>query len=241
MSRGLGDVYKRQIPDIWPKKGGGVWEFDLVGIFTHSDGGIENEAYINWEYFDEAREFETGKVGTFVVQLENSDSSEKIAQLIDDLFINSQDETKTSTEEAFAKMFAEQTGDIGLIVNSVLAASFFTILLLTSNTMSQAIRERTSELGVLKSIGYSDQKIMLFVILESMFICVFGSLIGIMIAFLIFPIFSEIAGGFGPNIEFSFTILLSGILLAILMAFISGIFPAYSAMKLKVVDALRMN
>ena len=103
--------------------------------------------------------------------------------------------------------------------------------------MSQAIRERTSELGVLKSIGYSDQKIMLFVILESMFICVFGSLIGIMIAFLIFPIFSEIAGGFGPNIEFSFTILLSGILLAILMAFISGIFPAYSAMKLKVVDA----
>ena len=229
------------IPDIWPKKGGGVWEFDLVGIFTHSDGGIENEAYINWEYFDEAREFETGKVGTFVVQLENSDSSEKIAQLIDDLFINSQDETKTSTEEAFAKMFAEQTGDIGLIVNSVLAASFFTILLLTSNTMSQAIRERTSELGILKSIGYSDQKIMLFVILESMFICVFGSLIGIMIAFLIFPIFSEIAGGFGPNIEFSFTILLSGILLAILMAFISGIFPAYSAMKLKVVDALRMN
>ena len=107
--------------------------------------------------------------------------------------------------------------------------------------MSQAVRERTSEIGVLKSIGYSDQKIMLFVILESMFICIFGSLVGIMIAFLIFPIFAEIAGGFGPNIEFSFTILLTGILLATLMAFVSGIFPAYSAMKLKVVDALRMN
>ena len=229
------------IPDIWPKKGGGVWEFDLVGIFTHADGGIENEAYINWEYFDEARQFETGKVGTFVVQLRDTNDSQEIAKSIDDLFTNSQDETKTSTEEAFAKMFAEQTGDIGFIVNSVLAASFFTILLLTGNTMSQTVRDRTSELGVLKTIGYSDDKIMLFVVLESMFICLAGAITGITIAFLIFPIFSEIAGNLGPNIEFSFSIFLTGIFLASLMAVISGILPAYSAMKLNVVDALRMK
>ena len=138
-------------------------------------------------------------------------------------------------------MFAEQVGDIGFIINSVLAASFFTILLLTANTMSQAVRERTNELGVLKSIGYPDILIMIFVLMESMFLCLIGAAIGVVIAFALFPFFSGIALGFAGQIEFSFSIVLSAIALALLTATISGLLPAYSAMRLNVVDALRKN
>ena len=145
------------IADIWPKKGGGVWEFDLVGTYINNTSGEQDEAFINWKYFDEARAFEKGLVGQFAVKIRDPSQAETIAKDIDALFTNSPDETKTSTEEAFSRMFAEQVGDIGFIINSVLAASFFTILLLTGNTMSQAVRERTNELGVLKSIGYSDK------------------------------------------------------------------------------------
>ena len=149
------------------------------------------------EYFDEARAFENGLVGNFIVRIDDPSRADFLAKEIDSLFANSSDETKTSTEEAFSRMFAEQYGNIGLIINSVLAASFFTILLLTANTMSQAVRERTSELGVLKSIGYSDYLIMFFVLLESVLLCFFGALIGLIVAYSMFPGFSELAGGFG--------------------------------------------
>ena len=138
-------------------------------------------------------------------------------------------------------MFAEQIGNIGLIINSVLAASFFTILLLTGNTMSQAVRERTPELGALKAVGFSDKLIMLFVLAESFFLCVTGALIGVLIAYLLFPMFSGVAIGFSGEIEFSITIVLTAILVAFITAVISGVLPALSAMRLNVVDALRKN
>ena len=230
------------IGDIWVKSdNSNNWEFDLVGTFTHANGGEQDEAYINWKYFDEARAFEKGLVGQFAVKIRDPSQAESIAKDIDALFANSPDETKTSTEEAFSRMFAEQVGDIGFIINSVLAASFFTILLLTGNTMSQAVRERTNELGVLKSIGYSDKLIMIFVLMESIYLCLIGALIGVFVAYSIFPLFSGVALGFAGQIEFSFSIVLSAIVLALLTATISGLLPAYSAMRLNVVDALRKN
>ena len=230
------------IGDIWVKDdNSNNWEFDLVGTFTNANGGAQDEAYINWKYFDESRAFERGLVGQFSVKIRDPNQAEVIAKDIDSLFANSPDETKTSTEEAFSRMFAEQVGDIGFIINSVLAASFFTILLLTANTMSQAVRERTNELGVLKSIGYPDALIMIFVLMESILICLIGAAIGVLLAFALFPFFSGIALGFAGQIEFSFSIVLSAIALALLTATISGLFPAYSAMRLNVVDALRKN
>ena len=230
------------IGDIWVKSdNSNNWEFDLVGTFTNANGGEQDEAYINWKYFDESRGFEKGLVGQFAVKIRDPSEAEDIAKDIDALFANSPDETKTSTEEAFSRMFAEQVGDIGFIINSVLAASFFTILLLTANTMSQAVRERTNELGVLKSIGYPDILIMIFVLMESIFLCLIGAAIGVLIAFALFPFFSGIALGFAGQIEFSFSIVLSAIGLALLTATISGLLPAYSAMRLNVVDALRKN
>ncbi len=229
------------IPDIWPKADGTVWEFDLVGIYSDPSGNETGEAYIRWKYFDEARAFENGLVGNFIVRINNPDRADVIAKEIDSLFANSSDETKTSTEEAFSRMFAEQYGNIGLIINSVLAASFFTILLLTANTMSQAVRERTSELGVLKSMGYSDNLIMFFVLMESVLLCSLGAVIGLILAFVAFPFFAEIAGGFAGEVSFSISIVISALVLAFITACLSGLMPAYSAMRLNVVDALRKN
>ena len=175
------------------------------------------------------------------MKIKNPEQAESIAKEIDELFKNSLDETKTSTEEAFSRMFAEQIGNIGLIINSVLAASFFTILLLTGNTMSQAVRERTPELGALKAVGFPDRLIMLFVLAESFLMCVAGAIIGVLIAYLLFPMFSGVAIGFSGEIEFSISIVISAILVAFITALISGVLPALSAMRLNVVDALRKN
>ena len=229
------------IPDIWPKADGTVWEFDLVGIISDPSGNETGEAFMRWKYFDEARAFENGLVGNFIVRIDDPSRADFIAKEIDSLFANSSDETKTSTEEAFSRMFAEQYGNIGLIINSVLAASFFTILLLTANTMSQAVRERTSELGVLKSIGYSDYLIMFFVLLESVLLCFFGALIGLIVAYSMFPGFSELAGGYAGELNFPISIVISAFVLAFITACLSGLMPAYSAMRLNVVDALRKH
>ena len=128
------------IGDIWVKSdNSNNWEFDLVGTFTNANGGEQDEAYINWKYFDESRAFEKGLVGQFAVKIRDPNQAEDIAKDIDALFANSPDETKTSTEEAFSRMFAEQVGDIGFIINSVLAASFFTILLCLNSFLTISI------------------------------------------------------------------------------------------------------
>ena len=130
----IGDIY-------FMSNGSNLWEFDLVGIFTDIENpGNEEQVFMNYQYFDEARESYTkGTVGNFIVKLDSKDEGPRVAQEIDAMFANSMDETKTYTEKAYQQMFASQIGDIGLIMNSILAAVFFTILLVTGNTMSQSL------------------------------------------------------------------------------------------------------
>ena len=231
--------------DIYPKKDGEMlWTFDLVGIFTNSSNlNDEDQAFLNYYYFDEARAFGSGTVGNFVLKVKNKEDNERIAKEIDTMFSNSADETKTSTEASFSKMFASQVGDVGFIMNSILSAVFFTILLVTGNTMSQAIRERTSELAVFKTIGYSDSTILLLVLAESSILCLLGAFIGIGCALFLFfggGLQDSLYGFFG-DIAFKPSIVASAVLLAFITALVSGLPPALFAMRLKVVDALRRN
>ena len=182
-----------------------------------------------------------GTVGNYIVKVKNKEENERIAQEIDKMFDNSSNETKTSTEAAFSKMFAEQVGDIGLIMNAILAAVFFTMLLVTGNTMSQAVRERTSELAVFKTIGYSDNKILGLVLSEALFMCFFGMLIGIGISFIIFLFLSEDLSAFIEGITFQPSVIWWAFASALIMALVAGLPPALGAMRLKVVDALRKN
>ena len=170
----IGDIY-------FLDDGTNLWEFDLVGIFTDVENpGNEDQVFLNYQYFDEAREEGwRGVVGNFIVKLADKNDGPRVAKEIDAMFANSMDETKTSTEKAYQQMFASQIGDIGFIMNAILAAVFFTILLVTGNTMSQSIRERTSELAVFKTIGFSDMTVMTLVLVESLVLCIIGALLGL--------------------------------------------------------------
>ena len=232
----IGDIY-------FMSNGSNLWEFDLVGIFTDIDNpGNEEQVFMNYQYFDEARESYTkGTVGNFIVKLDSKDAGPRVAQEIDAMFANSMDETKTYTEKAYQQMFASQIGDIGLIMNSILAAVFFTILLVTGNTMSQSIRERTSELAVFKTIGFSDITMLILVLIESMVLCLIGAILGLGITALLMPGLSELISVSLGEISLDSSVIISGIGIAIVTAFISGFPPALGAMRLKVVDALRKD
>ena len=232
----IGDIY-------FMSNGSNLWEFDLVGIFTDIENpGNEEQVFMNYQYFDEARESYTkGTVGNFIVKLDSKDAGPRVAQEIDAMFANSMDETKTYTEKAYQQMFASQIGDIGLIMNSILAAVFFTILLVTGNTMSQSIRERTSELAVFKTIGFSDMTMLILVLIESMVLCLIGAILGLGITALLMPGLSELISVSLGEISLDSSVITSGIGIAIITAFISGFPPALGAMRLKVVDALRKD
>jgi len=232
----IGDIY-------YMSNGSNLWEFDLVGIFTDIENpGNEEQVFMNYQYFDEARESYTkGTVGNFIVKLDSKDAGPRVAQEIDAMFANSMDETKTYTEKAYQQMFASQIGDIGLIMNSILAAVFFTILLVTGNTMSQSIRERTSELAVFKTIGFSDMTMLILVLIESMVLCLIGAILGLGITALLMPGLSELISVSLGEISLDPSVIISGIGIAIITAFISGFPPALGAMRLKVVDALRKD
>jgi len=231
----IGDIY-------FLKDGTNLWEFDLVGIFNDSENPAnEEQVFLNYKYFDEARDMANGTVGNFIVKLDDKEEGPRVAQEIDAMFANSMDETKTYTEKAYAQMFASQIGDIGLIMNSILAAVFFTILLVTGNTMSQSIRERTSELAVFKTIGFSDITVMLLVFIESLVICLIGAFLGLGITAILMPGLSEMVSLSLGQVALDSSIIISGIGIAVITAFISGFPPALGAMRLKVVDAFRKN
>ena len=234
------------IADIWPKEDmTNLWEFDLVGIFEEKEDsaiyGGEDQVFINHNYFEETRAWGKGTVGNYIVKVKDKVDNERIAKEIDKMFANSFNETKTSTESAFSKMFAEQVGDIGFIMNSILSAVFFTMLLVTGNTMSQAVRERTSEFAVFKTIGYSDKVILALVLSESVVICMASMMIGIILSFFVFVGFATDLSEFSGDIVFEYTVIAWAFVAALVMAIISGLPPAVGAMRLKVVDALRKD
>src|SRR5882672_3866769 len=164
--------------------GGGSSEFNLDGIY-HSDrpGGDESQFWLQWKYFDEnAPAPVKSTAGWYVVKLNSPDDAVRVAKAIDEKFANSSFETKTETESAFAAYFVKQFGNIELLILTIGSVVFFTLLLVTGNTMAIAVRERTSELATLKAIGYSARFVLGFVLVESMLIALVGGLLGIGLA-----------------------------------------------------------
>ena len=154
----IGDKIPLQATIFPQKDGSNTWTFDLVGIFHIADPKLqarENLMVFNWDYFDEARALGNGSIGWYIVKVADPAAADRVAQAVDALSLNSDHETKTQSERAFQLAFASQFGDIGLIVGAIMAAVFFTLILLTGNTMAQAVRERIPELAILKTIGFS--------------------------------------------------------------------------------------
>lgn len=226
------------IADIWENKDKGPWVFDLVGIYDGKDETVStDQMFINYDYFDEYRAFEVGAVGTLILKISDPDQSAAIATQVDAMFANSSDETKTSTEQAYNQMFAKQMGDIGFIMTAILSAVFFTILLLTGNTMAQAIRERIPELAILKTIGFTNRSVLLIVIAESVCLSLLGGILGLVMATMMIP-------GLGASIPFFIGLEMNpvtfatGVCAAIALGIVVGLMPAFRAMRLNIVDAL---
>ena len=217
------------------------WSFEVVGFYTAKQiKGDELGAIINWPAFDEARMSEKGTLGTIMVKATSPEVGEKISKQIDEQFMNSSYATRSGPESMVAVEMAGEIADVELIVNSILLSVFFTILLVSSNTLAQSIRERTSDIGVLKCLGYKDNIIFISVILEAVTICFSAVLMGLLVTALIIPAIEIMSGGIlEDTVSISLEIVLGGFLIGLLIALMSAVVPAYQALRLKVVDALR--
>ena len=217
------------------------WSFEVVGFYTAKQiKGDELGAIINWPAFDEARMSEKGTLGTIMVKASSPEVGEKISKQIDEQFMNSSYATRSGPESMVAVEMAGEIADVELIVNSILLSVFFTILLVSSNTLAQSIRERTSDIGVLKCLGYKDIIIFISVILEAVTICFSAVLLGLLVTALIIPALEIMSGGIlEDTVSISLEIVLGGFLIGLLIALMSAAVPAYQALRLKVVDALR--
>ncbi len=224
---------------IWMRK---TWEFDLVGIFDGRDKGTDTTPmFFRYDYFDEVRQTQNwgqGLVGWYTIRVKDPAKAAEVAKLVDQEFENSSAETKTEPEGAFIQAWANQIGNIALIVASILAAVFFTILLVTGSTMSQAVRERIGELGVLKAIGFTNGQLLGLVLAESCLLTLLGGSIGLGVAWLIISR-GDPTGGLLPMFHLATSDLVVGAGLSVALGVLTGIFPALQAMRLRVAEALR--
>ena len=225
---------------IWRKEDGEkTWEFDLVGIYDGKEKGTDTtQFFFRYDYFDETRLFAKGEVGWYIVRVKNASESADVAQQIDDEFANSPAETKAETEGAFVQAFAKQIGDIGTIMLAILSAVFFTILLVAGNTMAQAVRERTEELGVLKALGFANGQVLALVLAESCFLSGLGGALGLGLAWLLISAGDPTRGAL-PIFYFPTRDLMFGVALVLALGLVTGILPALQAMRLRVAEALR--
>lgn len=231
---------------IWPSKSSGTntWTFEISGILHGKDAesaGFGQMLMLHWKYFDENNAFGSGTVHWYVVQVADPAHSDAVAQNIDAISANSDHETKAQTEQAFQASFLKQLVNIGLIVMSIMGAVFFTLLLLTGNTMMQAVRERTSELAVLKTIGFSNRSVLAMVLAESILLLLIGGVIGLGLVSLIVPALAAKSGGMLPVHAVSGATWLTGIGLMLLIGIVVGLLPALRAMRLNIIEALRVG
>jgi putative ABC transport system permease protein len=226
---------------IWRQSDGNqTWYFDIVGIYDAKEKVADTMSmFFRYDYFDEARMGAKGQVGWYTIRVKDPAQAADIAKRIDSEFENSDAETKTDAEAAFAQSWANQIGNIALMAAAILGAVFFTILLVTGNTMSQSVRERTGELGVLKAIGFTNVQVLMLVLAESCLIAILGGAMGLGFACLVVPVVGKALSNFLPMFFFPMRDLLFGIAICLALGLITGIFPALAAMRLRVADALR--
>ena len=238
----LADRFGWKVGDRIPIKGTiytGAWAYNLRGIYQGTRAQDDTtQFWFHWDFLDERRAFGKGDVGWYVVRVTNPDLSVQVAKTIDAEFANSPFETKTDTEKAFAASFVKQMGNIELLILTVGGVVFFTLLLVTGNTMAIAVRERVGELAVLKALGFSNRFVLLLVMMESLTVAFIGGALGLLLAEL-FSLHGDPTRGILPYFYLPPLAIVTGVAAALLVGVAAGILPAVSAMRLRVVDAIR--
>ena len=238
----VGDRVPLQSTIFPDRQGSKNWQFDIVGILHSTDkkaGGFFDQMFLlNWKYFDETTPYNQGQVGWYVTRVVDVNQADRVAKAIDALSSNSDHETRTQTEQAATASWMKQLADIGLIVGSIMGAVFFTLMLLSGNTMMQAVRERTSEIAVLKTIGFSSRSVLAMVLAESVLLLVLGGSVGLALATVVIPAVTAGSGGMLnlPSVGAGSWGL--GLGLMVLIGVLVGALPAWNAMRLSIVDGL---
>ncbi len=242
VGRAIADKFGFKVGDRIPFRGTifqGTWEFNVRGIFdADSQTADTNQFWFQYKYLEERSQFEKGLVGWYYARIGDPDRAAEITKAIDTRFANSPFETTSETEKAFAAGFVKQFGNIKLIILSVGGVVFFTLLLITGSNMSMSIRERTNEIAVLKTIGFSNGSILLLVLGESLAYALTGGLIGILLCKL-FTLGGDPTGGMLPLFYLAVDAMIAGVLAAVLVGLGAGLIPAILAMRLKIVNAMR--
>ena len=217
----------------------GEWTFTVRGVYTPTDPAINDDAMMfHWDYFDERNERQ-GLVGWYILEIDRAENAPTVSKAVDDLFRNSSAPTKTGTEQAFNASFATMWGNVGLLMNTIGMAVVFAILLVAANAMMMSARERTRELAVLKTIGFSDMRLFGLVMAEAGVITLTGAVLGLGAAKLLYKASNFNAAGFLPGFDVTGATLAVGGVIAIVLMLASGIAPAVRAARLPVVAALR--
>ena len=224
---------------IWKQKSGGYdWTFKIIGGYTIVKDGYpeNNDFFINYDYFDEARAGGRGTVMMYIMKVDDPAKAPQIGQRIDDLFRNSADETLTQTDRVYIRGQINRIGNINFIVDAIVGAVLFTLLFLTGNTMMQSIRERIPELAVLKTYGFGNTAVTALVVGESLLLCLVSAAVGLGIAALGFP--SVYKSLNIAAIPLPLTVVAGGAGIAVALALVSALPPVWRARRLKLVDAL---
>jgi putative ABC transport system permease protein len=238
----LAERFQWKVGDRIPLKGTffpGMWEFNIRGTYRGSRPQDDTtQFWFRWDYLDERRLFQKGFVGWYTVRIADPDDAVRVLKAIDEGFANSPWETKTDTEREFAASWVKQMGNIELLLLSVGGVVFFTLLLVTGNTMAIAVRERIRELAVLKAVGFSDGFVLALILAETIVVAAVGGGAGLALAKL-FTLRGDPTGGLLPFFYLPPNVIALGFALAMAVGLMAGILPALSAMRLRVVDALR--
>jgi len=242
VGQGLAERFNWKLGDRIPLKGTvfqGVWDFNVRGIYHGKRPSDDTtQFWFQYKYLDEQSDLMRGYVGWYYIHINDPDRAVEISREIDSQFANSPFETVTATEKAWTAAFIKQFGNIKLLLLSVGGVVFFTLLLITGSNMAMSIRERTGEIGIMKTLGFSGKRILFMVLAESLIIAVTGGGIGLIMAKL-FAMRGDPTGGFLPSFFLSSRNIVLGLTIAILIGLGAGIIPAVQSMRLKIVDALR--
>ena len=231
------------ISPIYRKPDGSPWDFTIAGIYDSAKPGVDKtQFFFHWNYMNEtlkaARVGFSDIVGWYVFRVADPAAADQVAKRVDAMFENSTAETKTATEKVFASEWAKQVGDIGAIMVAITGVVMGFILFVAGNAMAQSVRERISELGVLKTLGFSDGRVLALVLAESCTMALVGGGLGLLVAWVIIAQ-GDPTGGFLPIFHFPPRDVIFGVALVALLGLGTGLIPAFQARRLKIVDALR--
>jgi putative ABC transport system permease protein len=249
VGRAIADLYGWKVGDqvplrsaIWRRMDGSdTWDVTVRAIYDLPEGGDTRQIVLHQDYFEEAKQQAKGLIGWYVIKISDVNRAQAISRQIDLMFANSPAETKTSSERAMAQSFVNQVGNIGAILSAIVAAVFFTMLLVTANTMAQSVRERTNELAVLKTLGFSNGGVLGMVLAESVLVTTLGGLLGMFCAWWIGVQFGPTLDQYLPGFRVPPDAFMKSVLYMLALGVVAGAVPAWQAMRLRIVEALRRD